>query len=53
MRTASSTDNSAKSVSISAEEFVKFSQYQNTLHPSSSSFVALANSGSVDEEDYW
>ncbi|KAM6572657.1 hypothetical protein CsatA_016737 [Cannabis sativa] len=42
---ASTSDASDKSVLISADEFAKFSRYQETLKSSSSSVTAIADSG--------
>lgn len=42
---ASTNDTSAQSVLISADEFAKFSQYQESLKSSSSSVTAIADSG--------
>ncbi|XP_031267509.1 uncharacterized protein LOC116125933 isoform X2 [Pistacia vera] len=50
---ASTNNTSDQSVPISADEFAKFSLYQESLKASPTPVTAMADSGSYDEEDYW
>ncbi|GAA0148516.1 hypothetical protein LIER_07936 [Lithospermum erythrorhizon] len=49
---ASRTDGSNQSVMISADEFVKFTLYQDSLKGSSTPTASIGNSGSYDEGNY-
>ncbi|XP_073158713.1 uncharacterized protein [Henckelia pumila] len=50
---ASTNGTSEQFVTVPADEYVKFSQYQESLKSSSTPITAIAESGSYDEEDYW
>ncbi|XP_038888980.1 uncharacterized protein LOC120078744 isoform X1 [Benincasa hispida] len=51
---ASTPDNLDKSIMISAGEFAKFQQYQESLRASSSTpITTIVETGSYDETDYW
>ncbi|XP_034673007.1 uncharacterized protein LOC117904490 [Vitis riparia] len=50
--TATFSDSSDKIITMTAEEFAKYSQYQDTLK-ASTPVSALAESGSYDEPDIW
>ncbi|XP_038884286.1 uncharacterized protein LOC120075167 [Benincasa hispida] len=51
---ASTPDNLDKSITISAEEFAKFQQYQELLRASSSTpIMTIAETGFYNETNYW